>query len=935
MSLNSLFARIVSQPRSWLRAVFRRNRLEAEMEAEMLCHLESLTSDLIRDGHSPDEAARRARIALGAVTMHKEGMRASLGLRWWDELGADLRYAMRVLRKSPGFTVVAGGSLALAIGANTTIFSAAKQILYERLAVPHAADLRLLTWTGTEDHVAVHHVHGDYDHLPGGRVTSPVFSYPVYQQLRGQNGGQDGVLGDLLAFRETGMNATIREDAQHVLAEMASGNYYSVLGVQPQLGRAIEPSDDMVNARPVAVISDGLWAREFGRSQSVIGQMIKLNDEPVIIIGVNPRDFTGAKSVLESETPEVIVPLAMQPILTPSSNGKSWLTSPEQWWVNIMGRTKPGVSNAAAQAALDTQLSAIVRGTMPVRAGEDLPRLTLRDGSRGLFEQEQIFLKPMTVLMTLVGFVLLLACANIANLMLARGAKRLREMSVRLALGAGRARILRQLLVESLLLAVLGGIGGVAMGYLGRIAIPQLTENAWQHAELKVHFDWPVFAFTASVTVLTGLLFGIAPALNAARTEVTDGLKEGAQTTTRRRKGLGSKVLVGVQVALSTVLVIGAGLFIRTLARLNSVDPGFRTHSLLIAQLALPQNRYSAGKDIALHRRLEQAIEGIPGVESVSPAMESYLSDDLSDTDFLPQGEANDPDKHQTEAYNAVGIHFFETLGIPIIAGRVFRPQDTATSPKVGIINESLAKTRFPGQDPIGKRFSIGGHNSDGHGGKLTTDLVQIVGVCGDSLYTNLREQPPPQFFIPYVQQNEVGGMTYEIHTAMQPDAILPSLRKVVREADPDLPLVNVRTQDQQIAADLQEERLFVALTSGFGVLALALACVGIYGIMAYSVANRRNEIGIRMALGAQPGQVRGMILRESTWLAGPGIVVGVSAALLLTRLVKSMLYGIQPYDPPTIVGGVLILLVVALAASWIPARRAAGVQPMEALRHE
>jgi predicted permease len=315
--------------------------------------------------------------------------------------------------------------------------------------------------------------------------------------------------------------------------------------------------------------------------------------------------------------------------------------------------------------------------------------------------------------------------------------------------------------------------------------------------------------------------------------------------------------------------------------------------------------------------------------------MESYLSDDLSDTDFMPEGEAYDPNKKQAENYNAVGIHFFRTLAIPIIAGRAFGAQDTATSPRVGIINQSLAKVRFPGQDPIGKRFSIGGHNSDGHGGVLTADLVQIVGVCGDSLYTNLREMPPPQFFIPYVQQAQVGGMVYEIHSAMKPEALLPALRRVVRGLDPDLPLVNVRTQDQQIAMDLEEERLFVTLTSGFGLLALALACVGIYGIMAYSVANRRNEIGIRMALGAQPGQVRGMILRESTWLAAGGIVAGLTATLVLTRLVKSMLYGIQPYDPPTLAGGVLILLAVALAASWIPARRAARIQPMQALRHE
>jgi predicted permease len=860
-----------------------------------------------------------------------EGKLAFDRLRWWDEFWSDLRYGARVLRKSPGFTAIAAISLALAIGANTTIFSAAKQILYERLEVPHAADLRVLAWTGTERRVAVHHIHGDYDHLPDGRVTSPSFSYPAYEQLRAQN----RVLGDLLAFRATGMNATIREDAQRVFAQMVSGNYYAVLGVQPQLGRAIEPSDSSVNSAPVVLISDGLWEREFARSPAVIGQTMKLNDKPVTIIGVNPRSFTGAKSVLESETPDVIVPLAMQPFLTPSSDGSSWLTNPNQWWVNIMGRAKPGVSDMASQAALDTQLSAIVRATMPVRAGEDIPRLALRDGSRGLFEQEQIFLKPMAVLMTLVGFVLLLACANIANLMLARGAKRAREMSVRLALGAGRGRILRQLLVESLLLAGLGGAGGVAMGYAGRMAIPQLTENAWQQHPLRMHFDWPVFAFTALITILTGLLFGIAPALNAARAEVTEGLKEGAQTTTRRRKGMGGKLLVGVQVALSTLLVIGAGLFVRTLAGLNSVDPGFRTHNLLLAQIDLPQNRYPAGKDIALDQRLEEAIAAVPGVGSVSPAMDSYLSDDTSATDFLPEGENYDQSKHQEEFYTVVGVRFFDTLGIPMISGRGFGAQDTATSPKVGMINQSLAKSRFPGQNPIGKRFSINGRDSDGHGGKLATDWIQIVGVCQDTRYANLRDDPPPQFFLPYVQQGYVGGMVYELHTQMKPEAILPALRKVVHQVDPDLPIMNVRTQDQQIDADLEQERLFVALTSGFGLLALALACVGIYGIMAYSVANRRNEIGIRMALGAQPSQVRGMILRESSWLTGAGIAVGVGASLVLTRLVKSMLYGIQPWDPLTLCSGVLILMTVALAASWIPARRAARVQPMEALRHE
>ena len=930
MSLRSVFVRIVEQPKSWLRAVLQRNRLEAEMEAELAAHLDALTADLTRAGHSPQEAWRRARISLGAATVVKEGMRASLGLRWWDALCADLRYGSRMLRKSPGFTLVATLSLALAIGANTTIFSVAKQLLYERLAVPNAANLRLLSWTGTEKHVAVHDIWGDYDPLPGGLRASTAFSYPAYQQLRSQN----RVLGDLFAFKSREMNATIRGEAQRVQTEMVSGNYYADLDVKPQLGRAIQPSDDLVPGQsPVAVISDGFWERQFTRSTVVLGQVIKINNAPVTIVGVNPKGFTGAKNVQQS--PDVFVPLAMQPLLAPHSETGSLLADTRQWWVNVMGRIKPGVSDATAQSALNGQLSAIVRGTMPVRANEDLPRMVLRDGSRGLFEQQAQFARPMAVLLTLVGFVLLLACANIANLMLARGSQRQREMSVRLALGAGRARIMRQMLVESLLLAVIGGAGGLFIGYLGRNVIPKMTENAWERSDFQIHFDWRVFAFTASVTIVTGLLFGMAPAMAAARAEVTHGLKEAAQTTTRRRKGMGGKALVGFQIALSTLLVIGAGLFLRTLGLLSIVDVGFRTDHLLLMEINPPAKAYPPGKDVLLHQKLEQAFTAVPGVDSTAASWNAYLSDDRDSTDFLPQGVRIDPSKKQSEYFNSVGVRFFETLGIPIIAGRAFGAQDTATSQKVAIINQSLARSRFPGQNPIGKMFSTSSHDADGHASTTGDEWIQIVGVCADTRYANLRDEPPPQFILPFVQQTQIGGMTYVLRTRLKPETILSALRRAVQQADPDLPLVNARTEDQQIEADLQQERIFVTLTSGFGLLALALACVGIYGIMAYSVANRRNEIGIRMALGARPGQVRGMILRESTWLAGAGIVAGLAAALVLARLVKSMLFGIQAWDPPTLAGGVFILMAVALAASWIPARRAARVQPMDALRHE
>ena len=931
MRMRSFVLRVLARPRSWLRAVVRRKRLEAEMEDELAGHLENLTADLIRAGHAPAEAARRARIAVGPGLVHKEEMRASLGLRGWDELGDDLRYGVRILRKSPAFTAVAAISLALAIGANTTIFSLAKQLLLDRLDVPHAEDLRLLAWTGTRLHCAVHHVHGDWNLLPGGLAESTSFSYPAYVGLR----AKEQVLDDLFAFKqESSMNATVREVPQRASVEMVSGNYYAALGVRVQLGRAILPSDDAVAGRgAVAVISYGLWERDFGKSPGVVGEWIKINSVPLQIVGVNARGFTGAYGTLES--PDVVVPLSVQPLLLPPAEGASWLASPKQWWVNIMGRARTGVSDAQAQAALDVELAAIVRGTMRVRPGEDLPRLELRDGSRGLFEQESKYAKPLTVLMTLVGFVLLLACANIANLMLARGSQRLREMSVRMALGAGRARIVRQMLVESLLLAAVGGAGGLLAGYFGSRVMPKMIENAWQRSDFQIHFDWQVFAFTAGVTLLTGILFGLAPALSAARAEPNDGLKESAQTATRRRSGLGGKALVGIQIGLSTLLVIGAGLFLRTLAGLDAVEAGFRTDHLLLAKIDPPRTRYPAGTDIELDQRLEQAFAAAPGVESVAPATEAYLSDDYDATDFLPYGEAYDPNKSQEQDYNVVGNRFFETLGIPIVAGRAFGPEDTRESEKVGIINEALARLKFPGENPIGKLFTTSTHDSDGHTSTTGDAWIRIVGVCGNTRYMSLRDDPPPQFFLPYVQQTEVGGMVYEIHSRLNPETILPTLRRAVRGIDPDLPLVDVRTEDQQIDGDLAGERALVALTSGFGLLALALAAVGIYGIMAYAVAQRTHEIGIRLALGAQPGQVRGMILRESTRLALVGIAAGIVASLGLTRLVQSMLYGVRPYDPVTFASSVALLLAVALAAGWIPSRQAAGVQPMEALRHE
>jgi predicted permease len=916
-----MFARLLAQPRSWFRAVLRRNRLEAEMEAELACHLEALTADLVRGGETPAEAARQARIALGPVLKCKEGMRASRGLRWWDELGADLRFGLRMLRKSPGFTAVAVSSLALAIGANTAIFSIAKQFLFDRLNVPHPEQLRLLGWTGDEKVASFSY----RTYLSGAQqygMKSESFSYPVFRQLQATDRSMEG----LIAFSDLDSTATLRGSEKRLTVEAVSGGFYGVLGVRPQLGRAIQPSDDGApGSGAVAVISEGFWEREFGRSPAVLGQSLHFRRATLTIVGVNPRGFTGAQNV--QRTPDVFIPMSMYTLVDPwGSISLSPLTDPTWWSLEVMGRMRPGAKQAEVRAALDTELAAAVRSTMSLKAGETIPRMVLADGSRGLHQMDSAS-APIYLLLAITGLVVLLACTNIANLLLARGAQRQREMSVRLAMGAGRGRVLRQLLTESLLLATLGGAGGLLLGYLGTIGIPKLLSSGQEQEFFQIHFDWGMCAFAGAITVLTGLLFGLAPAWSASRSNVSSNLKESAQTTTRRRRGLGGKALVGFQIALSTLLVIVAGLFIRTLIGLNYVDPGFRTDHQIVAVIEPPPDLFPTRGNIAIFQRLEQTFAALPGVESVAAMGRPWPSQGWGTTSFATEADRADPSKAVEERRFEVGNTFFPVLGVPIVAGRGFGPQDTATSPKVAVINQSLARKRFPNGNPVGQRFNVGDAKKD--------NWIQVVGICADTHDASLRIPPAAQFFVPYEQNVSSAGLTFAIRTHLPAATIIPTLRRTVAQVSPNLPTEEMYTSQELVHRSMIIERTLAALTAGFGVLALALACVGIYGIMAYSVANRRNEIGIRLALGAQPAQVRGMILRESTRLAVGGIVVGMAAALALTRLVKVMLYGIGPDDPLTLTAGVLVLLAVALAASWIPARRAASVQPMEALRHE
>jgi len=896
------------------------------MDEELRFHLEARAADLMQEGFDSREAMRRARIEFGGVASHKDGMRASLGLRWVDELWADLLYGTRILRKSPGFTAIAVGSLALAIGANTTIFSLANEVLYARLGVPYAEQLRLLTVIADKNS-AVHGSWGNWYPVPGG-VHYNSFTYPIYQQLRREN----RVLGEVFAFKEGFQaNVTASGSAQSVTLELVSGNLYQQMGVHPALGRAILPSDDGApGTGTVAVISYGFWERAFGRSPDAVGKVITVNMTPVTIVGVNPRGFTGAQSVQSS--PEIFMPLSMIPLLKAEGRSGPYLSSANLWWVQLMARSKPGVSTEQAQTSLDVAFHAAVRGTMKLDKNDTIPQLVLEDGSRGLNSSGRYYAKPMYVLLALVGFVLLLACANIANLMLARASVRQREMGVRLALGAGRGRILRQVLTESLMLSAMGGALGLLLGYMGRSVMPKLMLNAWERSDMNVPFDWKVFSFTAGVTLATGVLFGIAPAWAATRAEIGTALKEGGKSATRRRKGLSGKAIVAFQIALSTLLVVGAGLFLRTLVKLNSIDPGFRTDHLVLFDINPPSKQYSVPKDIALHVQIEEALRTLPGVEGATLTDIPLLADSTESFDFNVEGVPAREYK-RGEDPNAmianVGQDFLPVMGIPIISGRGFTLQDTEAPRQVAVINQALAKEFFPNQNPVGKRFSM----------ERTSDKdrswLEIVGVCADTRYAHLKDEPPPLHFDLYRQAKDFGGATYIVRTQMKPEAITPLLRATVQKIDPNLPLLDIRTQQQQIDATMQQERMFASLTLGFGVLALALACVGIYGIMAYTVSQRTNEIGIRLALGAERSQVRGMVLRDTGQLALLGVTTGLAGALALGQLVKSMLYGLQPADPVSLLGASCLLLIVAMVAGWVPAMRASRVEPMEALRHE
>ncbi len=894
-----------------------RKRIESEMDAELRFHIDSFSNDLVKQGVPPEEAVRRARMEFGPIEAKKEECRESLGLRLWDEFFNDARYALRMMKQNPGFTAVAVISLGLGIGANTAIFTFAQEILMKTMAVPHSERLRVLAWELIDPKA---HFPGPTWGIFGPGLPSP-FPYQLYLDMRSHN----QVLEDLVAFKDVyKLTATVSGQAEPVDGMLVSGNFYQVLAPKIIAGRPIASEDDSPSASPVAIISDAYWARRFGRSNDALGKTISLNRVPVTIVGVNAPEFQGPKA---GGTPEIFFPLSLQQPVLPNRAG-SLLANNNYWWIMLMGRLKPGITNQAAATALDLNFRNAFRTTIPQKKDAEIPRFSLFKGSRGLDRRQLQFTNPIYLLLALAGLVLLIACANLANLLLARSSTREREMSLRLAMGASRSRVMRQVLTEAMLLALFGGAAGLLLGYSGRNFIPSLFDDSWRLSEFSLQMDWRVFAFAFAITLITGLLFGMAPAWRCTRADINSGLKETGRMSTSRPKAFLGKALVVFQVSLSLLLLIGAGLFLRTLLNLRTTAIGFNPEHILLFDLNLPRSHYTGQQGIALYQQLEQKMAKLPGIQSATISSEALLANSVDRNCFRPTGKPPGSEEQDSPYTNQVGASFFETLGIPIINGRSFTPHDNQNAPKVAIVNRRFAKEAFPNVNPVGMTITSCERAE-------ASTPVEIVGVSADAKYASLRNDAPPTIYFPYLQDNETGRLTFELKTAASTPNIVEEIRETVRSLDKDLPLLEVRTQTQQIEATISGERVFATLTSGFGVLALILASIGIYGIMAYTVSRRTNEIGIRMALGARSTAVLSMILRETLLLALIGIVAGLAAAAALTRLAASLLYDLKPIDPLTFTAAAFLLALIALASGFLPARRAATVDPMHALRHE
>ena len=837
-----------------------------------------------------------------------------------------------MLLQAKGWTAVVVLSLALGIGANTALFGAVNATLLTQLNVHDPDTLVRLRWHGKRNDMMNNSSEYGFVKRPQGIRMQTTFSYPMYQQLLAAN----QTMVDLFACAPFGrLNVVVDGQAELASAFITTGNYYQLLGVNARLGRTILPDDDRPTAPPVLVISSKYWHTRFGTDPNVLGRQVTVNGVSATIVGVLPPDFTGVQQPV-AELPELGVPMALQPQLEIAATGPARIAQPTNWWLQIMGRLKPGVTpeqvvgnldgvfQSTARAGMDTYLQSLTdaeRATASNSNRTEIPRLLAEPGGRGIYDANTDEMRSLTILTVVVALVLLIVCANVANLLLSRAAARQKEMSVRLSLGATRWRLVRQLLTESLLLSFVGGALGVLVGYWGKQLLPGPAGQV-------LAFDWRVLLFVAGISGLTGVLFGIAPALRGTGINVNAALKETSRSVVGSRSVLGKALLV-VQVAISLVLLVGAGLFLRTLNNLRQVDVGFDPQNLVLFRVNPALNRYDEKRMATLYRDMLERMNQVPGVRGVAMSQPALLSGSVNSTGIFVQGRSYDRGRNvdHNNSINRLVIspNFFEVMGIPIINGRALSERDDAAAPKVVVINEAAAKKYFPNTNPVGQRF---GSSIE------TAGQLEVIGVLKDVKYNSLRDAAPPTMYVPYTQ-TRVGSAVFEVRTATAPASVMNSIREIGRQIDPNLPLTDVSTQLEQVERRFAQEKLFAQAYTLFGVLALLLASLGLFGLMSYSVSRRTNEIGIRMALGAQRQDVLRLVMRESMILVVAGILAGVAIAVSASKLVASLLFGLPARDPWTMVTAIGVMVIVSSLAGYLPARRASRVDPMVALHYE
>jgi predicted permease len=899
------------------RSLFRRTAVTHEIDQELQFHLEQQMEKHLRAGLTTEQAQRRLRLEFGGLTQIKGDCQEARGVSFVEHIGQDVRYAMRMFGRTPGFTVVVVMTLALGIGANTAVFSLINAVLLKMLPVRDPEQLVKLS--------KVQPVNGPNDY----------FSYPEVERFQRETQTFSG----LFAFAYLGdVNVEVNGHGEIANGQVVSNNYFSTLGVPAILGRAIEPADDQGSS--VAVISYKYWRERLAGDPAVVGTKIVVNNYPFTIIGVTPPEFFGLQP---GQRIDVSVPLKMiaplRPVYAMRGTPYDVLTWPTRSVFLIMGRLQPGVTATTAAARMEpsfrsamndeaTGLVGTVLDSPRERENHRQARLQLTAGGQGLAALRERFSKPLWILMAAVGLLLLIACANVATLLLARAQFRQHEMAARLVLGARRLRLMQQLITESVVLALAGGVLGIVLAFWASGSLMALMQHMGTPIVLSVRPDLRVLGFTLAISVLTAILFGLIPAWRLVRTDMglAPNVRGAGQSAGRSHT---TKALIALQVAASLVLIVGAGLLVRSLQNLKNFYPGFRTDNVLLFDVNARLLGYTVARTNALYRSLIDQIDALPGIRRTSFSMDPPFSGGFAEA--TPTIEGYQPPSGSAPliaGLNALGPHYFEALETPVLLGRDFSGEDGASAPKVVIINKRIAHDIFGDTSPIGRRLSIPNFAAD-------KSWYSIVGVVADAKSEDLHQAVRPMIYVPTEQTLLPAGVTFAVRTAKDAAAEAPAVLHAVAQVDRRLSLSGMKTLNDQMDDSLVQERLVASLAGLFGLLALLLASVGLYGVMAYTVSRKTNEIGIRIALGSGRIQIAGMILREALLMVLAGLVVGIPAALATARLMRSQLYGLGPYDPMTLLFAVGLMTGIAVLACYLPATRAMRIDPMAALRYE